>query len=516
MADHISFDGWVLLRSTGELTRGTARIRLQGQPLEVLEALLERSGELVTREQLIARLWPAGVVVEFDTALNSAIRRLRTALDDHADHPRYIETIPRRGYRFIGQLDTIEPAVAASPHPAHVERPGSAAAPPAVHGPVGPDLTQRAGVRRRRIWTGWAAAGLIALAAGGIVLALGNRAAPVLTAAGGSTAAGIPAEALERYERARFFFGRRAEGDTARALTLYRETLRLAPAYAPAWAGIASVRWIDTMEGRMTRAQGLPLVREAAERALAHEPTNGEALMRLANYHNATGDAAAGERAAQRAFALAPDAPLVLAIRSERALEAGRVDEAIALSRRAVQQDPLAVALRHNLMVLLFVAGHYDEAQAEFRKLDAISPPSFPPDTLIGQSILLGGDPAGALKFAQTLPAGGVREQLESLSYFALGRRADADAALQRLAALSSKSAAYRVAEVHAYRGEADAAFFWLQRAANADSDDCPTRECWPRAWVARLPLLRTLQADPRWPAIHTALVDEQARPRRS
>src|SRR5512139_3673990 len=150
MADHICFDGWVLQRSTGELTRGTTRIRLQGQPLEVLEALLERPGELVTREQLIARLWPAGVVVEFDTALNSAIRRLRTALDDHADHPRYIETIPRRGYRFIGRLDSLEP----SPVPVRVEQPDSAAAPLAVQLPPGPEQVQRADVRPRRPWMG--------------------------------------------------------------------------------------------------------------------------------------------------------------------------------------------------------------------------------------------------------------------------------------------------------------------------------------------------------------------------
>src|SRR5512139_745079 len=138
MADHICFDGWVLQRSTGELTRGTTRIRLQGQPLEVLEALLERPGELVTREQLIARLWPAGVVVEFDTALNSAIRRLRTALDDHADHPRYIETIPRRGYRFIGQVEDVQTVRASAGTPAidhPVDLPGNATEPLAVQAP---------------------------------------------------------------------------------------------------------------------------------------------------------------------------------------------------------------------------------------------------------------------------------------------------------------------------------------------------------------------------------------------
>ena len=101
----IRFDGWLLDPMSGELERGAVRLRLQDHPLEVLKALLERPGELVLREELISRLWPSGVV-DFDTGLNTAVRKLRTALGDTADTPRYIETLPRRGYRFIGPLDS--------------------------------------------------------------------------------------------------------------------------------------------------------------------------------------------------------------------------------------------------------------------------------------------------------------------------------------------------------------------------------------------------------------------------
>lgn len=100
----ICFDGWTLLRASGELLRDGRRFRLQDHPLEILEALLVRPGELVTREELVARLWPTQVV-DFDTALNTSVRRLRAALGDEADTPRYIETLPRRGYRFIGKLE---------------------------------------------------------------------------------------------------------------------------------------------------------------------------------------------------------------------------------------------------------------------------------------------------------------------------------------------------------------------------------------------------------------------------
>src|SRR5688572_18363591 len=98
------FDGWVLSADTGELVKDGRKIRLQQLPLLVLEELLAHPGELVSREQLIARLWPKGVV-DFDTGLNTAVRKLRVALGDVGDMPRYIETIPRKGYRFIGTLD---------------------------------------------------------------------------------------------------------------------------------------------------------------------------------------------------------------------------------------------------------------------------------------------------------------------------------------------------------------------------------------------------------------------------
>jgi TolB-like protein/DNA-binding winged helix-turn-helix (wHTH) protein/tetratricopeptide (TPR) repeat protein len=100
----IRFDGWRVNFDSGEVTKGSHTHRLQDQPLHILDELTQRPGEVVSREQLIARLWPKGVV-EFDTGLNTAMRKLRISLGDDADTPRYIETIPRKGYRFIGTLE---------------------------------------------------------------------------------------------------------------------------------------------------------------------------------------------------------------------------------------------------------------------------------------------------------------------------------------------------------------------------------------------------------------------------
>jgi TolB-like protein/tetratricopeptide (TPR) repeat protein len=88
-----------------ELRSGTRRIRLQEQPFEILSMMLERPGDVVTRDELQRRLWPDGTFVDFEHALNAAVKRLRSALGDDADHPQFVETVPRRGYRFIAKLD---------------------------------------------------------------------------------------------------------------------------------------------------------------------------------------------------------------------------------------------------------------------------------------------------------------------------------------------------------------------------------------------------------------------------
>lgn len=119
-----TFDGWTLRGASGELEKDGRRIRLQDQPLQILQALLAAPGEVVTREQLIARLWPKGIV-DFETSLNTAVRKLRVALGDDAETPRYIETLPRKGYRFIGTLTSLRIEESATQAPRISRLPGS-------------------------------------------------------------------------------------------------------------------------------------------------------------------------------------------------------------------------------------------------------------------------------------------------------------------------------------------------------------------------------------------------------
>jgi TolB-like protein/DNA-binding winged helix-turn-helix (wHTH) protein len=118
----VEFDGWTLARQPLELWREGTRLRLQELPLQILELLVSRPNALVTREELTAHLWPTGVV-DFDAGLNTAMRKLRVALGDAAETPKYIETVPRQGYRFIGKPAALAEAPAAPPTaPVHPRR----------------------------------------------------------------------------------------------------------------------------------------------------------------------------------------------------------------------------------------------------------------------------------------------------------------------------------------------------------------------------------------------------------
>ena len=125
--DVVRFGLFELDLKAGQLSRNGTKLRLPQQPLQVLAVLLERPGEILTRDELRQRLWSSDVFVDFDHGLNKSIQKLRDALGDSATSPRYIETIPRVGYRFIAPVRNgtrpLEPEVAIK-----IERPAPAPA----------------------------------------------------------------------------------------------------------------------------------------------------------------------------------------------------------------------------------------------------------------------------------------------------------------------------------------------------------------------------------------------------
>jgi TolB-like protein/DNA-binding winged helix-turn-helix (wHTH) protein/tetratricopeptide (TPR) repeat protein len=120
--------------ASGELRRHGLKVRLRGRPIEILVCLIEGRAGVVSREDLRARLWSSDTFVDFDHGLNSATNKLREALGDVAEHPRYIETVPRRGYRFIGQVEVVEgwPSEPDSKPPRLADDPGAVAFVPAA------------------------------------------------------------------------------------------------------------------------------------------------------------------------------------------------------------------------------------------------------------------------------------------------------------------------------------------------------------------------------------------------
>jgi DNA-binding winged helix-turn-helix (wHTH) protein len=124
-----------------ELRKKGIRIRLQEQPFQILRILLERQGQVVLREEIQKKLWPNNTVVEFDHGINAAVRRLRDALQDSAGKPRYIETVARRGYRFIGGVEpAVQPELASDPT---IASPGNGL-------PCGPSVSLPANPVKRR------------------------------------------------------------------------------------------------------------------------------------------------------------------------------------------------------------------------------------------------------------------------------------------------------------------------------------------------------------------------------
>ena len=121
----------------GELRKNGARIRLQEQPFQVLTALLQNAGQVVTREHLREKIWPADTFVDFDHSLNPAVNTIRESLGDSASNPRFVETLARRGYRFLAPVDTIAAAVVA-----HAPDTGTRAGAP--RGPNDPPISPEA------------------------------------------------------------------------------------------------------------------------------------------------------------------------------------------------------------------------------------------------------------------------------------------------------------------------------------------------------------------------------------
>jgi TolB-like protein/DNA-binding winged helix-turn-helix (wHTH) protein/Tfp pilus assembly protein PilF len=467
---------------TGELRRQGLRVKLHQQPFQVLAILLENPGQLVTREQLRQRLWPEDTFVDFDVGLNSAVSRLREALGDSAEAPRYIETLPRRGYRFIGALQTVAPSPTGAPRQSHTRLPLRASWPaaaalvllagwsvyyfwirpalapaenrvmlavlpfenltgdpgreyfndgfteelisslgnyhPAQLGVIartsamrykgtlksiaeigrelGVDFVLEGSVRRdsdrvritaqlirvqdqTHLWAKNYDRELreILLLQSEVAADIASRVHVTLAPRPPGPAQArqsVNPDAYEAYLRGLFFWQKRTKDNLEKAIEYFQEALRLDPAYAMAYAGLARTYTVHTGLGFAPTPEGAARAEKAALQALELQPNLGEAYASLGWVYLTRWEWATAERTYQRAIELSPNEPFAHLWYGHYLLRVGRYQESLLQRQRAHELDPLDITVNESLALNLYRVGRAKEALELFQKTQVLYP----------------------------------------------------------------------------------------------------------------------------------------------
>ena len=273
---------------------------------------------------------------------------------------------------------------------------------------------------------------------------------------------------------------------------LLRKVMAIDPRYAPAWTALAENLYHEADQLLLPTKEGYAQAREAAMKALAIDPDYAPAHARLgyiAMYGD--NDFAGAAQDFKSGLALDPGDLDVLRNGANLLQSLGRLDEALALEEAVVRRDPVNVTALHNLGYFQRMAGRLDAAIASYRTLLNLAPGRSNAHAQLGNALLLKGDAQGALAEIEQEPSESFKMIGLPMAYDALGRKADSDAALAALIAKWEKDAPYNIAYVYAYRGEADKAFAWLDKAVEYDDaglSEIPTEN-----------LFDKIRADPRW-----------------
>jgi TolB-like protein/Flp pilus assembly protein TadD len=247
---------------------------------------------------------------------------------------------------------------------------------------------------------------------------------------------------------------------------LYRKVLSIDSRYAPAWDGLSDNFASEADEGLLPTKKGYAQAREAALKALAIDPEYAPAHASL-GWISMFGDNDLDSAAQHlgRALVLDPADPAVLSSSAALLLLLGRLDEALALDEALVRRDPVNVAALFNLGGAQRAAGRLDATIASYRTVLNLSPGRGIAHAQLSNAMLQKGDAQGALAEIEQETSEMWKMIGLPMAYHALGRKADSDAALAALIAKYEKDSSYNIAYVYAYRGEADPAFAWLDKA---------------------------------------------------
>jgi eukaryotic-like serine/threonine-protein kinase len=299
-------------------------------------------------------------------------------------------------------------------------------------------------------------------------------------------------EAFRLYLQARNFADRYTREVVAKGIGYLKQALDLDPEFALAWAELGGAY---AREGNLSGApmeEWLGRARGAVERALSLVPDLAEGHAQMAwirMYYD--WDWRGAEASVRRALELAPGNALALRRAGALALNQGRIEKAIRLSRSSLEQDPLSLASCHNLGAALHAADRLVEAEEAYRKALDLAPHRINTCALLSLTLLAQGRGEEALAEAMREPDEAFRLWALGIIHHVLGRRAESDQALRELTEKYAEDSACQVAEVHGARGEADAAFEWLERSYAQRDGGLPEMKVNPR--------FRSLHGDPRW-----------------
>jgi TolB-like protein/tetratricopeptide (TPR) repeat protein len=512
----------------GELLRQGVKVRLQQQPFQVLAALIERPGEVVTRDELQRRIWPSDTFVDFERGLNKAMNRLRDALEDSPENPRFIETLPKRGYRFIGQIERRISSIAVL---AFESSSGDRAQEYWADGITGELTTQVSRISDLRVVSRGSVMrfkntntpllkiaqqlGVDAVIEGSVFIsedrvrihvelvdafndrllwgenyeralddmpilhveiatAVAEQIRATLTPAARSALRAcrkVKPEAYESYLKGRFFWNKRTEADLEKSLKYFSLGVGLDPSYAPTYAGLADSYVLLGILGLRSTREVSPKAREAADTALTLDETLAEAHYSLGTVKHFNWDWEGAEKEFRRAIELDPSCTVAHQWYAGLLLTMRRYDDAINEAKQARDLDPLSHPLNAFLGLMYMEARQYDQAIEIARnaiELDAHNPFG---RLILARCLSARGDLHEAVmesEAAVTLSAGTL-PYLSQLgyAYAKIGKRRKVSEILHQLEELSKTGyvSPYHFALIYTALGRNDAAFEYLEKS---------------------------------------------------
>ena len=377
---------------SGELRKNGVKVKIQDLPFRALKLLLSRPNEVLSREQFRLALWPEGVFVDFDHGISSAINRLRDALGDSADNPIFIETVERRGYRWIA--------------PTHHPIPAS---PPVAPGPVLVRPEPKAQTNPPTVpshqW-GW----VLLIPAAALLLALWDfrpvhrsakaaaKPSTVLRTSDSAPHAANP-EAEQFYLKGRFYWEKRTPDGLNRAVDYFTQAIVHDANYAPAYVGLADCYNLLREYTSMPGSEAYPRALAAAQKAVELDDQSSEAHASLAfALFYGVWDSANAEREFRRAIDLDPNNAVAHHWYATYLSTIGRFPESLTEIERAQSLVPASKAILADKGDIMALAGHREEGTMLLKQLEATEPDFVSPHRYLKRFYFASGDYSDFLK----------------------------------------------------------------------------------------------------------------------